>query len=181
MAALLGVLGSGPANGVLLGAMISIGLLLRQAARPRVVELGRIPGTVLFGDLARNPGNQSVPGVLVCRVEASLLYFNADYVRERLLHLLSARAEPVRLVILYLGTVPNVDLAGAQLIRELHRALARRGIALRLADIRGNVRDALHRTGFDNEYGTLESGQTVDIVLNAWQRANARLPAGATV
>ena len=33
MAALLGVLGSGPVNGVLLGAAISIVLLLRQAAR----------------------------------------------------------------------------------------------------------------------------------------------------
>src|SRR4029453_781083 len=45
MAALVGVLGSGPVNGVLLGAAISIVLLLRQAATPRVTELGRIPGT----------------------------------------------------------------------------------------------------------------------------------------
>src|SRR5436190_5134023 len=36
MVALLGVLGSGPANGVLLGAGLSIVLLLRQGARPRV-------------------------------------------------------------------------------------------------------------------------------------------------
>ena len=42
--ALLGVLGSGPVNGVLLGAAISIVLLLRQAARPRVVELARVHG-----------------------------------------------------------------------------------------------------------------------------------------
>jgi hypothetical protein len=39
MAALAGVLGSGPVNDVLLGAAISIVLLLRQAARPRVTEL----------------------------------------------------------------------------------------------------------------------------------------------
>src|SRR3954469_17910320 len=42
MAALVGVLGSGPANGVLIGAAISIVLLLRQASRPRVTELAQL-------------------------------------------------------------------------------------------------------------------------------------------
>src|SRR4029450_2402008 len=69
--ALFGVLGSGPVNGVLLGAAISIVLLLRQAARPRVVELARVPGTTLFADRVRYPENEPVPGVLVVRCESS--------------------------------------------------------------------------------------------------------------
>ena len=43
MAALVGVLGSGPVNGVLIGAAISIVLLLRQAAAPRVRNWGSSP------------------------------------------------------------------------------------------------------------------------------------------
>ena len=73
---MFGVLGSGPVNGVLLGAAISIVLLLRQAARPRVVELARVPGTTYFADRLRHPENEAVPGVLVVRCEAALLYFN---------------------------------------------------------------------------------------------------------
>ena len=69
IAAMFGVLGSGPVNGVLLGAAISIVLLLRQAARPRVVELARVPGTTYFADRLRHPENESVPGVLVVRCE----------------------------------------------------------------------------------------------------------------
>ena len=53
--ALLGVLGAGPVNGVLLGAAISIVILIRQAAFPRVVELGRFPGTTHFADHSRPP------------------------------------------------------------------------------------------------------------------------------
>ena len=53
VAAFLGVLGSGPANGVLLGAGLSIVMLLRQASRPRVVELGARAGTAVFADLSR--------------------------------------------------------------------------------------------------------------------------------
>ena len=182
IAALVGVLGSGPANGVLLGAAISIALLLRQAARPRVTELGRVTGTGYFADLARHPENERTPGVLVVRSEASLLYFNADYVRERLLHLLAARVDPIRLVIFFLGTVPKIDLAGAHLLGDLHRTLAARGIAFRLADAHGDVRDALRRVGFERVHGELEAGQTVDVVLAEWtaQAALRPLPTGVS-
>ena len=58
IAALFGVLGSGPVNGVLLGAAISIVLLLRQAARPRVVELPGFPAPTYFADRAAPPGER---------------------------------------------------------------------------------------------------------------------------
>ena len=58
IAALLGVLGSGPVNGVLLGAAMSIVLLLRQGARPRVIELARVPGDDTLRRSTAAPENQ---------------------------------------------------------------------------------------------------------------------------
>jgi len=167
-AAFAGVLGSGPANGVLIGAAISIVLLLRQASRPRVTELARVPGTTSFNDLTRNPEYERTPGVLVVRCESALLYFNVEYVRERLLHLLAERAGRVQLVVLFLGSVPHVDLAGAELISDLHKTLRARGVALRLAETHGEVRDALRRIDFERVHGPLASGQTVDLVMSEW-------------
>ena len=168
MAAVLGVLGSGPSNGVLLGAAISIVLLLRQGARPRVTELAPIAGTSHFADAVRHPENTPAPGVLVVRSESALLYFNVDHVRERLFQLLDARKDGVRLVILFMGSIPHVDLAGAELIADLDRVLAMRGIAFRLAEAHGNVRDALRRSGFAQAH-LLAAGQTTHVVLSEWQ------------
>ena len=173
MAALAGVLGSGPANGVLLGAGISIALLLKQASRPRVTELARVPGTTSFADLARHAEYERTPGVLVVRCESALVYFNVEYARDRILGLLATRPDPVRLLILFLGSVPSIDLAGAELISDLHRTLAARGIALRLAEAHGQVRDALRRIEFERAHGLLGSGQTVDVILSEWQHAVA--------
>jgi high affinity sulfate transporter 1 len=167
--ACLGVLGSGPENGVLLGAGISIVLLLRQAAHPRVVELGRIPGTGIFADRANHPERERVPHVLVTRCESALLYFNVEHVRTRLVEFLNAREDGVHLVVLFLGTVPTIDLAGAEFLETVHRTLQARGIDFRLAETRGEVRHALRRIGFEKVYGPLESGQTVDVVIAAWQ------------
>jgi high affinity sulfate transporter 1 len=167
--AFLGVLGSGPENGVLLGAGISIVLLLRQAAHPRVVELGRIPGTGIFADRANHPERERVPHVLVTRCESALLYFNVEHVRTRLVEFLNAREDGVHLVVLFLGTVPTIDLAGAEFLETVHRTLQARGIDFRLAETRGEVRHALRRIGFEKIHGPLESGQTVEVVIAAWQ------------
>ena len=176
VAALLGVLGSGPVNGVLLGAAISIVLLLRQAARPRVTELTRVPGTTYFADRSRQPDNENITGVLVVRCESALLYFNAEYVRDRVVAMVRKRQDAVRLVVLFLGAVPKVDLAGAELISDLYRTFRARGVEFRLADAHGPVRDALRRIEFDKEYGTLETGQTVDAVVSRWLSASATSP-----
>jgi high affinity sulfate transporter 1 len=174
--ALLGVLGSGPVNGVLLGAGISIVLLLRQAAHPRVTELTRVPGTTYFADRSRQPDNQRIDGVLVFRCESSLLYFNSEFVRERLNEILAARTDRVRLVIFFLGAVPKVDLAGAELLADLHKTFRARGIEFRLAEAHGAVRDALQRIGFERDYGPLQTSQSVDVVL-AQSLASPALPA----
>jgi high affinity sulfate transporter 1 len=169
LAAFLGVLGSSPVNGALLGAAISIVLLLRQAASPRVVELGRVAGSTYFADRLRQADTQRIPGVLVVRCESSLLYFNVEHVRARMLHLVAEREDPVKLVVLFMGAVPRIDLAGAELLADLKRTCRAKGIAFRLSDAHGEVREALKRSGFLKDYGALDSAESVDAIVTAWQ------------
>jgi high affinity sulfate transporter 1 len=171
-AAVLGVLGSGLLRGVLIGVVISILLLLRRASRPRTTELGRVPGTDYFADVIRHPENERSPDVFVFRAEAALLYFNVDHVRDRFFELLRARGEGVKLAVYFLGSSPLVDLAGAELLEELHHALRERGIAFRLAEARGDVRETLRRAGFEEHCGSVVPVQPVAKVISEW-RSNA--------
>src|SRR4029077_7223908 len=128
MAAVAGVLGSGLLNGVLLGVALSIVLLIHRASRPRVTEIGRVTGTSIFADLERHPEHERVPDVLVVRNEGALLYFNVDHVRDQLTALLRERAAAPGLLILFMGNVRFVDLAGAELLTDLRATLLDRGI-----------------------------------------------------
>jgi len=167
MIAVLGVLGSGLLNGVLFGVALSLLLLVGRASRPRVTEVGRVPGTSYFADLRRHPENTRMPEVLVVRTEGSLLYFNIDHVRDRTLALLNERTGPTRLVVFFMGNVPYVDLAGAEFLVDLRLTLARRDIDLRLAEVHGEVREAMRRLGSEHAGGFADSNQTVDEVLHA--------------
>jgi high affinity sulfate transporter 1 len=144
-AAIIGVLGSGLLNGVLIGVGLSIILLIRRAAHPRVAEVARVPGTSYFADLVRHPENQRLPGVLAVRPEGAIVYFNADHVRDRITELIAASATPPRVVILVMASVPYLDLSGGQLVLEIRKNLETRGITLRLAETRDPVCDALRR------------------------------------
>ena len=170
MAAVVGVLGSGLLNGVLLGVALSIVLLIHRASRPRVIEVGRVPGTSYFADLARHPENERVGDVLVVRSEGSLLYFNVDHVRDRLSALAAASAPRRRgWLIFFMGNVPHVDLAGAELLIDLQATLLERGIEFRLAETHGTVREALRRLGSADAAALAEAHQTVDDVLSRWR------------
>jgi high affinity sulfate transporter 1 len=166
--ALLGVLGSGLLMGVLIGAILSLLLLIRRTMHPHTTELGRVRGTAYFADVIRHAGNQRVPGAFIFRCDGSVLYFNTDYVRERFFTLLAAHEPAPRIAVFFLGTVPLIDLAGVEMLDEIRETLRERGIDFRLAEAHSVVRDTLRRAGFEKNYGPIEPDQTVDTVLRKY-------------
>lgn len=152
LVAFAGVLLLGILKGVLLAAIVSLLMLISAAARPNIAFLGRIPGSQRFSDLARHPDNESIPGVLVFRVESSLLYFNADYVRQ-VLTLRFAADSQLRLVICDLSNSPVIDLGGARMLAALQRDLAARNVPLRLVEAHAANRDLLRAEGLEQQVG----------------------------
>ncbi len=152
--ALVGVLLLGILKGVLLAAIASLLVLLAAAARPHVAFLGRIPGTRRFSDLERHPDNEVLPGVVIFRVEAALLYFNTDHVRQVVWARVLATPD-LRLVVCDLSDSPFIDVAGARILAGLHRDLSNRGVQLRVVEAHAKVRDLLRAEGLEEQVGYL--------------------------
>jgi high affinity sulfate transporter 1 len=161
MVALLGVLWGGLLKGVLIGAIISLVLLLRRVSSPHVAFLGRIPGARRYSDLRRHADNEPTPGVLAFRVESSIVYFNAGHVFDTVLARLDVTREPIKLVICDLSTSPNIDMAGARMFLTLHTELAKRGIAFGLVEARSSVRDMLRVEGVEKRTGRIDRFTTL--------------------
>jgi MFS superfamily sulfate permease-like transporter len=158
---LLGIL-----HGVLFAAVASITLVLIRASRPHVAFLGRIPGTNSYSDLARHPENEALSGIIAFRPEASLLYINADTVLETVMrHVRASGASNIRLMICDLSASPYIDLAGSQMLHELHDELASRGIGLRIVGARGRVRDLLRADGVGDKVSGIDKALTLDALL----------------
>jgi sulfate permease, SulP family len=163
--ALLGVLSSGLLMGVLIGAILSILLLLRRAMAPHTTELGRVAGTDYFADRIRHQGNEPLPGVFIFRCDGGIFYFNSEHVSDRFFELLAKRDDKVTIAIFLMGTVPMLDMAGVEFLTELHASLKKRGIELHLAETHSTVREILRRNGFEQHYGPVIADQTIATIL----------------
>jgi high affinity sulfate transporter 1 len=153
MVAFSGVLLLGILKGVMVAVVVSIMLLIRRAAHPHVAFLGRIPGTRIYSDIERHPDNEAVPGALVFRVEASLLYFNVEHVRAAVWEKIRSTTGALKLVVCDLSTSPSVDLAGARMLATLYATLEAMGMRLRLVAAHAAVRDILRAEGLEERVG----------------------------
>jgi MFS superfamily sulfate permease-like transporter len=136
-----------------------------RVSSPHVAFLGRIPGTNIYSDIERHPENERLPGVIAFRPEASLIYVNAESVRDSVLNHMRSAATPTKLVVCDLSAAPYLDLAGAGMLHDLHDDLAAREIPLRIVGGHGTVRDLLRAEGIDEKVGQLDRALTLDAVL----------------
>jgi SulP family sulfate permease len=175
MAAMVGVLGQGLLRGVMIGAIISLVLLIRRASRPHVAVLGRIPGTSRFSDHERNPDNELIPGVLICRPESGLVYFNMDHVRDTILDRIRAEAVPPKLVILDLSAAPLVDMHSAHMLANLAEELSATGQRVQAVEARASVRERLRSEGVDVRLGGIDRFTSVADTLESFLRKDVRM------
>jgi len=155
------VLGLGILKGVLVACIFSLAMLIRRLALPECVLLGRIEGTDHFASLVRHPNARGVPGVVVFRVNAALLYFNVDNVREHMLSILE-RADPsVRRMVIDLAFTTDIDLSTVRMLSDFARRAAESGIAVHLADAHYRVRRLLLRQKVGSLLGDLTRSYSI--------------------
>ena len=143
VAAVLGVLVLGILNGLLAAIALSVLMLLRSLARPRLSELGRV-GAHDYVSLQRFPNAVPPPDMLVLRPDEPLFFANAEplmaQVRDRVV-----AAPATKLVVLSLEESPDLDSTSLEALRELCAWLGARAKQLRLARLKESAREALTR------------------------------------
>jgi len=165
--ALLSVLIFGILQGVVIAALASLILILRIVSSPHIAFLGRIPGTNRYTDIKRHPDNETLPGVLLFRVEAPLLYFNVSNIYHTLWAKIISAGPDLKVVIFDLSTSAYIDSSGAKLIKRLYLNLESRSILFRVAEAHSEVRDILRFEDIEHLLGHVSRRDSIhDIVLH---------------
>ena len=159
---IVAVLGLGILKGVLVACVFSLAMLIRRLALPECVLLGRFPGTDHFASLVRHPDAQPVPGVLVFRANAALLYFNVDNVQA----ITCSRCSSARTCRCGASSStwrsPPRSTCRPRACWSTSRAAARRtGVAVRIAEAHYRVRALLERGALGSLLGDLSRSYSV--------------------
>jgi high affinity sulfate transporter 1 len=164
---LLGVLAIDILPGVAIGVALSFILLIHAIDHPHIAALGRSSDGSRFVDLEDDPDATPIPGVLIHRFEAELIFANADLFQDDVLARVHAADPRPGTVILDFEGVGHVDVTGGQALRSVHDTLDALGTRLMIACAKSSVRDALRRHRIADVLGEDNFAPTVERALES--------------
>jgi high affinity sulfate transporter 1 len=168
MLALLGVLLIDVLQGMMIGLLASLALVIYRSSRPHVSSLGRVPGVPgAYSDLVRHPENMPVPGVLILRLDSPLTYYNALTVRDRFRDMIAAVQPPPRAVILDAAVQDLLDLTSGEVLKGFVKELQGKGIAVYVAEVHTPVAEFARRIGLSDLIGESHAFPTVEAAVRS--------------
>lgn len=138
-----------PDTAVIAGVIVALVVLVHGIMFAEVVEVGFDHE---WSDVLRRAGTkpsiETLPGLLVVRVDRSILYANSERVVERMRRLIAeraARSDPLRLFVVSFAGVNDIDLSGVEDLGDFFGELRGNNVDVAIIYVKKHERDMLRR------------------------------------
>ncbi len=146
------VLALGVEKGILIGVASTIILYLWRTSQPHMAVVGRVSNTEHFRNVRRHEV-QTLPHVLLLRIDESLYFANAKYIEDFVLCAAAERPQ-LRHLVLICNAINFIDASALETLTDLRTRMQDAGIELYLTEIKGPVMDRLADTEFLEQLGS---------------------------
>ena len=165
--ALLGVAFLGVLPGIAIAVIMSILNVFRRTWWPHQAELGRTPGLAGLHDIHRHPDAQGLPGLVVYRFDAPLIFANARMFSEAV-RAIATRRDDLRWIVIAAEPVTDVDTTAADMLEDLDSWLNERGASLVFAELKDPVREKIERYELTRTIDPAHFFPTIDDAVAAY-------------
>jgi sulfate permease, SulP family len=149
----IATLALGIEEGIAIGVIISLVLVIYSSTKPHHAELGRLGTTNNFRNITRYQEAVVEKDVLIYRFDSSLFFANVEHFRETVQERIASHGKDLKVVILDASAISNVDSTGIHMLQEFIKDLRSRDINLYIASAIGPVRDRLKTCGITEVMG----------------------------
>lgn len=139
-------------QGIGIGVILSLAIIIFKTTRPHMAELGQVPGTGLYRNVERFNNLDIDPEILVVRLDARLYFANINFFKDRLWSMIQKR-DKVRLVVINAESVSDMDSTAVHAVDDVVNELRDQGIIVYFSGVIGPVRDAMSRGGIVENIG----------------------------
>jgi len=140
-------------EGIGIGVILSLSVVIYQSNYPNIVMLGRIPGTDKYRDLQRYPDAKTQSNTIIVRIDSSLYFANIDYMKEKLEELEIKSGKTLDQVIIDATGINDVDSSALHALKDIIDEYHNRDIEVIFANVKGPVRDIFRSSGLLNLIG----------------------------
>jgi len=153
IATFVGTLTLGIEEGILLGVLLSLGVVIYRSSYPHIAVLGKLPQSDQYRNVTRFKEAQERDDILVLRLDAQLYFANVGYFLEFVDTKAREKGENLRLVVLDFAAINAIDSSALEALQTHWKQYQDQGIAIYLSDVKGPVRDTMKRSGFMDRMG----------------------------
>jgi high affinity sulfate transporter 1 len=168
LTATVGVAWLGPLRGIGVAIALAVIDFLRRAWRPNSAVLGRVHGLKGYHDVSRHPGAVQAPGLVLLRFDAPLFFANSDHFAATARQAIDDRVEPIQWLVIAAEPITDVDTTAAEMLTEFLNELDVRGIALAVAEMKGQTKDRLRTYGLFDRIGDDRFFPTIGSAMKAY-------------
>ena len=154
--------------GIAIAVGLSIAVAFRRAWWPYQTGLGRVPGLPGYHDLRSYPDAERLPGLVVFRFDAPLIFANARTFREQIRALASADPPP-NWIIVAAEPITDVDTTAADML-EISTRHSTQGDLARLRGDEGSRRRKIERYELTRTIDPEHFFPTLDAAIAAFRR-----------
>ncbi len=132
----------GITQGILVGVLLSLLLMVYRTSKPHFAVLGNIRGTDYFRNVERfSEDVEERPDLLIVRFDAQLYFANASYFKKRLLKFAEKKGPDLKGVILNAEAINYIDSTAARTLVKTIAELKVRGLDFYITGAIGPIRD----------------------------------------
>ena len=142
-----GVVALGSINGILIAVALAIVRFVKHTARPSVELLGKEKGLPGLHSIDRHTSAKAIPGLVLFRFNAPLVFFNAEHFKQCALKAARASGEDLRWFVIDTIPISDIDINGVTVLKDLKQKLAGQNVKLVLAGRQSEIETGLRQIG----------------------------------
>jgi len=168
-------------EGILIGVVLSLIMVIYRSAYPHVAKLGQVEGTDQFRNTARFENAIDRDDLLIIRPDSQLFFANINYIRDKWDAWEAPKGDQLKCVVFNAKAVNAMDSSAVHFLEERFHDYKEKGVEFYISGLRGPLRDYLTKNGFINHLGEERFFSHVNEAVTYYESNNRSVPQDVTL
>ncbi len=140
--------------GIIIGVLLSLGMLIYKTTKPHMAVLGKVPGAHFYRNRKRFEDVEIQDDILIVRFDAQLYFANTSFFKDKLQEYAKFKGDKLRIIIIDGESLNDLDSSAIYALFDILKYYKGKGIQMAFTGLKGPVRDKMVKSGLMDLVGS---------------------------
>jgi SulP family sulfate permease len=161
-------------QGIGIGVILSLTLLIFKTTRPHIAILGKVPNSRFYRNADRFDNLEVRPDIMILRFDAQLYFANINYFSSKIDEFVEQKGKGLKLIIINAESINNMDSSAVKAVEDIVMDYRAQGIGFAFASVKGPVRDAMSKAHLIEKIGENYFYMSIQDAIDDFDKASGQ-------